>query len=138
MRANAHVFSALIGQATRRLDYAWLHELLHQMHQLQVAPNDVIIKQLEFASRYPPTYDQVSAPHDPYLHMQIFNPEFEVILSSCVYSFRLDRNHTQHPCNFHNLTPKQLKLHFTNLLSLLCLQLHLIFSASLTGLWICV
>ncbi|XP_026998966.2 pentatricopeptide repeat-containing protein 1, mitochondrial [Tachysurus fulvidraco] len=58
VRANAHVFSALIGQATRRLDYAWLHELLHQMHQLQVAPNDVIINQLEFASRYPPTYDQ--------------------------------------------------------------------------------
>lgn len=56
--ANAHVFSALIGQATRRLDYVWLHELLLQMHQMQVSPNDVIIKQLEFAAQYPPTYDQ--------------------------------------------------------------------------------
>ncbi|KAG7315567.1 hypothetical protein KOW79_020433 [Hemibagrus wyckioides] len=55
---NAHVFSALIGQAMRRLDYVWLHELLQQMHQLQVSPNDVIIKQLEFATQYPPTYDQ--------------------------------------------------------------------------------
>lgn len=57
--ANAHVFSALIGQAKRRLDYAWLHELLHQMHRMQVSPNDVIIKQLEFAAQYPPDYDQV-------------------------------------------------------------------------------
>lgn len=66
--ANAHVFSALIGQATRRLDYVWLHELLLQMHQMQVSPNDVIIKQLEFAAQYPPTYDQVSYAR---LHMQI-------------------------------------------------------------------
>lgn len=56
---NAHVFSALIGQASRRLDYAWLHELLRQMHHMQVSPNDVIIKQLEFAAQYPPDYDQV-------------------------------------------------------------------------------
>ncbi|XP_026785151.3 pentatricopeptide repeat-containing protein 1, mitochondrial isoform X1 [Pangasianodon hypophthalmus] len=56
--ANAHVFSALIGQATRRLDYAWLQELLHQMHRLRVSPNDVIIKQLEFAAQYPSNYDQ--------------------------------------------------------------------------------
>lgn len=66
--ANAHVLSALIGQATRRLDYVWLHELLLQMHQMQVSPNDVIIKQLEFAAQYPPTYDQVSYAR---LHMQI-------------------------------------------------------------------
>ncbi|XP_053332566.1 LOW QUALITY PROTEIN: pentatricopeptide repeat-containing protein 1, mitochondrial [Clarias gariepinus] len=55
---NAHVFSALIGQAARRLDYVWLHELLQQMHQMQVSPNDIIIKQLEFAAQYPPNYDK--------------------------------------------------------------------------------
>lgn len=68
---NAHVFSALIGQAMRRLDYVWLHELLHQMHRMQVSPNDVIIKQLEFAAQYPPHYDQVSYTRGTYLHMQI-------------------------------------------------------------------
>lgn len=61
--ANAHVFSALIGQAARRLDYVWLHELLQQMHQMQVSPNDIIIKQLEFAAQYPPNYDKVSPTH---------------------------------------------------------------------------
>ncbi|KAK3530640.1 hypothetical protein QTP86_030410 [Hemibagrus guttatus] len=79
---NAHVFSALIGQAMRRLDYAWLHELLQQMHQLQVSPNDVIIKQLEFATQYPPTYDQIFhdlthvTPHKPQtpLHKSPFVP----------------------------------------------------------------
>ncbi|TTF71941.1 Pentatricopeptide repeat-containing protein 1, mitochondrial [Bagarius yarrelli] len=56
--ANAYVFSALIGQATRHLDYDWLRELLHHMHRLQVSPNEVIIQQLEFAAQFPPNYDQ--------------------------------------------------------------------------------
>ncbi|XP_061840184.1 pentatricopeptide repeat-containing protein 1, mitochondrial [Nerophis lumbriciformis] len=58
LRPNVHVFSALIGQASRRLDYIYLKTLLKCMRTLEVWPNEVIIKQLEFAAQYPPNYDQ--------------------------------------------------------------------------------
>ncbi|KAK0141561.1 Pentatricopeptide repeat-containing protein 1, mitochondrial [Merluccius polli] len=58
LRPNVHVFSALIGRASRRLDYIYLKTLLEQMAELRVWPNEVIIKQLEFAAQYPPSYDQ--------------------------------------------------------------------------------
>ncbi|KAI3353333.1 hypothetical protein L3Q82_019874, partial [Scortum barcoo] len=60
LKPNVHVFSALIGRATRRLDYIYLKTLLKSMSSMEVWPNEVIIRQLEFASQYPPSYNQVS------------------------------------------------------------------------------
>lgn len=59
LRPNVHVFSALVGRATRRLDFAYLKTMLKSMRNMSVWPNEVIIRQLEFASQYPPNYDKV-------------------------------------------------------------------------------
>ncbi|XP_041642349.1 pentatricopeptide repeat-containing protein 1, mitochondrial [Cheilinus undulatus] len=58
LRPNVQVFSALIGRATRRLDYSYLKTILKTMSTMKVWPNEVIIRQLEFASQYPPNYNQ--------------------------------------------------------------------------------
>ncbi|XP_068445075.1 pentatricopeptide repeat-containing protein 1, mitochondrial isoform X2 [Clinocottus analis] len=58
LQPNVHVFSALIGQASRRMDFVYLKTMLKSMRNMKVWPNEVIIKQLEFASQYPPNYDQ--------------------------------------------------------------------------------
>ncbi|XP_078450804.1 pentatricopeptide repeat-containing protein 1, mitochondrial [Lampetra planeri] len=58
---NSHVCGVIISVAIRRLDYSYLTAVLKEMARSRIAASPAILRQLDFAARYPPGYDHYSA-----------------------------------------------------------------------------